>query len=71
MSKLRGALALLVLACVGLPAGLTTAAPRCDGWRVGADAESIAPSAAQIKEGLYLGGYGIASGSVGHPGGRP
>jgi len=65
MSRSRLALSLLVLAAIGLPAGLTAAAPRCDGWRVGAASESIAPSAAQIKEGLYLGGYGIASGSVG------
>jgi len=65
MSKLRVFLAFLVLASIGLPAGLSHAAPSCKGWRVGADAESIAPSAAQLKEGLYLGGYGIASGEVG------
>ena len=58
-------MSLLVLACIGFPAGLVTASPRCDGWRVGADAESIAPCATQLKEGLYLGGYGIASGEVG------
>ena len=65
MSKIRVILAFLVLTCVGLPAGLSAASPRCDGWRVGAAAESIAPTAAQIKEKLYLGGYGIASGEVG------
>ena len=65
MSKLRVFLAFLVLACVGLPAGLATAKPNCNGWRVGADAESIAPTAAQIKEGLYLGGFGLDSGVVG------
>ena len=65
MSKLRVLLAFLVLAGVGLPAGLSSAKTNCDGWRVGADAESIAPSAAQLKEKFYLGGYGIASGEVG------
>jgi hypothetical protein len=65
MSKTRVLLLLLVLAAVGLPAGLTAAAPRCDGWRVGAAAETVAPRSPQLHEGIYLGGYGVDSGVVG------
>ena len=65
MSKARFLLLCAVLAAVGLPAGLGQAAPQCKGWRVGAAAESIAPTPGQLKEGLYLGGYGIDSGVVG------
>lgn len=65
MRTLRFLLAFLVLPAVALPAGLSSARATCDGWRVGAGAESIAPTAAQLKEGLYLGGYGLSSGQVG------